>query len=85
MASEEVLMSQALTIALPDDVHQRLLDLSRRRGEPPEALAQVWVTEAVRRSEGDPLRRWAGAFASGVPDAADRHDDYLADSPSPAN
>jgi predicted transcriptional regulator len=73
-------MPQALTIALPDDVHQRLLDLSRRRGESPQALAEALVAEAVRRAAADPLRRWAGAFESGVPDAAERHDDYLADS-----
>jgi predicted transcriptional regulator len=70
-------MSQSLTITLPDDIHSRLVDLSRRQGKSPESVAQTWVSEAVRQAQGDSLRRWAGAFESGVPDAAEQHDDHL--------
>ncbi len=70
-------MSQTLTLALPDDVHRRLLDLSRRRGESPEALAQALVADAIRRADGGPeaAGRTNGAVAS--PEEFERQLDEL--------
>ena len=71
-------MSEHLTIPVPPDLLERLKAASRRLGKKPEELA----AELVDRGLGPPVTpddfmHWAGAFCSDVPDAAERHDDYL--------
>jgi hypothetical protein len=71
-------MSHQLTLDLPDEVYQPLLRRARETGQPLEALIRDCLARAVEApSPPGRLRRWAGAFASDVPDAAERHDEYL--------
>jgi plasmid stability protein len=72
-------------VQLPDEQAAALERAARRRGVSKaavvrEALGQLLAPE--ERVEGEALRRAlaaAGCFASGVPDLAERHDDYLAE------
>jgi hypothetical protein len=71
-------MDHPITLVLPDDVYQALLKNARESGQTPEALASHYLARLVSPNlPGRRLRRWAGAFASGVPDAGLRHDAYL--------
>lgn len=65
-----------LTITLSDAALSRLRDRAAEQHTTPEALLAAEVE--AREADAERLLGWAGAFASGVPDAADRHDDYLA-------
>jgi hypothetical protein len=71
-------MSHQLTLDLPDEVYTSLLRKAEEAGQPLESLVQEWLAQVVLapRPAGR-LRRWAGAFASDVPDAASRHREYL--------
>jgi len=71
-------MTRALTIEIPDEVYQPLVVRAREAGRSPESLAGDLVAQGMRHPGMSPeLRRWAGSVNSGVPDAAQRHDDYL--------
>ncbi len=77
-------MSATLTIEVPDDLFERLRRESSREGTTPEALAAQYLEDSVAKgsagrpeADRDPLLKWIGAVDSDVPDAAERHDDYL--------
>ncbi len=71
-------MRRQLNLDLPDEVYQDLLREAEQAGLPLESLVEGWLARAVRDPKpSGRLRNWAGAFASGVPDAASRHRDYL--------
>ena len=71
-------MSRQLTLDLPDEVYLDLLRKAEQAGLPLESLVGDWLARAVRDPQpAGRLRNWAGAFDSGVPDAASRHRDYL--------
>ena len=68
-------MSQ-IVVELPDELYQPLVQQAQEAGKKPEEFITEWLSRVVRLKQ-DPLRRWAGAFASGIPDAALRHHEYL--------
>ncbi len=71
-------MTHPLTIEVPDEAYQRLVEQARATGRSPESLACDFVVQAVKPKGMSPeLLRWAGAIDSGITDLADRHDDYL--------
>jgi hypothetical protein len=70
-------MSQTLILEIPDDVYKVLTDIARHEGKTPEEMSAQWVATTVERIQHDPVERFIGAFSSGVPDWADRHDEYL--------
>jgi hypothetical protein len=70
-------MAHALTIELSEDVFRTLQTRAAQQGQTPETLAAECVAKSVRAPADDPLLKWAGAFESEVPDAAERHDYYL--------
>ena len=71
-------MTHQLTVEIPEDVYQPLSEQAQATGKTVEAVAAACLAESVRQDKpGSRLRRWAGAWASGVPDASVRHDDYL--------
>lgn len=71
-------MPHQLTLELPDDVFQPLAAKAQELGKTVEAAATACLAETLRpAAPGSRLRRWAGAFDSGVTDAATRHHDYL--------
>jgi len=71
-------MVRHVSSAVPDEVHQSLLPRVQETGRSLEETAADCLTLALRSPKaGEHLRRWTGAWASGVPDASIRHDDYL--------
>lgn len=71
-------MTHQITLAIPDEVYQPLLRQAHETGRPLEIVACDCVAEVVSGlMPGSRLRRWTGAWASNVPDASLRHDEYL--------
>jgi hypothetical protein len=74
---EERRMGHALTLDVPEDVYQVLIQKAEQMLQPPEAVAvQLLATAAQHRSD-DPLEQFIGAFHSHCADWADQHDVYL--------
>jgi hypothetical protein len=71
-------MEHQLTFAVPDEVYQALTETARASGQTVEDAAGACLARMLDPDvRGNRLRRWGGAFTSGVPDAGSRHDDYL--------
>lgn len=72
-------------IQLPEDQAVALQRAARRRGVSKAAVVREALDALLTRESGDPALdralRAAGSGASGVPDLAERHDDYLAEHP----
>jgi len=70
-------MSATLTIELPNELLDRLQRESAKAGKTPEALAIECLDAALAKEPGFAIRRWAGAWASGMTDASLRHDELI--------
>jgi hypothetical protein len=71
-------MTHQLTIDLPDEVYQPLLQRAQATGRTVEAVAKESLADSIRGvPPGSRLRPLAGSWASNVPDAGIRHDEYL--------
>src|SRR5437762_1189084 len=71
-------MTHQLTLQLPDEIYEPLARQAQELGQSVEAVAQSKLSEAVLSpAPGSLLRKWAGAFDSGLPDVATRHHEYL--------
>jgi hypothetical protein len=71
-------MIHPLTLEVPDEIYQHLLRRAQELGQTVEAVASSCLAQSVQgEMPGSRLRRWAGAYASGIPDAASRHHDHL--------
>lgn len=68
-----------LTIALPNDALQKLRERAVSLGTTAEKIVADRVLHDLA-SLDDPFLQLAGFHSSGIPDAARRHDDYLAES-----
>lgn len=70
-------MSAPLTIEVSDELLNWLRQTAAAQGKTPETLAAECLgTHAPQHPSGS-FRRWAGSWASNVPDASLRHDEYL--------
>ncbi len=69
-------MTHPLGLEISDQLWQRLLRQTERKGMKLEELAVAYLTEMVAMDE-DPLLQLAGSVESDVPDAAQRHHEYL--------
>ena len=70
-------MSHTLTLEVPEDVYEALLKTAELTGQPPEALAVQWLTQATQQDARDPVEQFIGAFNSHGSDWLERHDEYL--------
>lgn len=68
-----------LTIALPNEALQKLRDQAVSLGTTAEKLVADRVLHDLAIMD-DPFLQLAGFHSSGIPDAARRHDEYLAES-----
>jgi hypothetical protein len=75
-------MVHQVLLDIPDELYQPLVQEAREVGKRPEEVITDWLTQAVRIRQ-DRLRRWAGAYTSGVPDAALRHHEHLGEALHP--
>ncbi len=69
-------MSHQIILEIPDEVYEPLEQQARKAGKSAEAIINEWL-ERIVQLHHDPLRRWAGSFASGLPDVAEHHHEHL--------
>lgn len=69
-------MPVTLSIEVTDQVWQFLRQTAEQQGKAPEAVAAECLANLTPTPTGG-VRRWVGAWASHVPDASVRHDEYL--------
>ena len=70
-------MLVTLTIEVSDELLQRLRESAERQGKTAEAVAAEYLASLPSGLAAGAVRRWAGSWASNVPDAWLHHDDYL--------
>ncbi|NJR63234.1 MAG: hypothetical protein HC769_33320 [Cyanobacteria bacterium CRU_2_1] len=70
-------MSKTLSIEIPDEIYQTLLQTAERLGQSPEAIVSQWIVTQHHTQSLDPLDSFIGAFKSEFPDWTSRHDEYL--------
>ena len=71
-------MTHQLVLEIPDEVYQPLLRRAQDTGRPLESVAAECLAQAVQApGPSERLRCWAGAIDSGIPDLAQRHDEYI--------
>lgn len=75
-------MSQSLTIQLPDDLQQTLLQRAAQTQLTLEqiiltTLSQQFLQPTAPDLDDDPLFQLAGCITSNIPDLAENHDYYL--------
>ena len=70
-------MGHTLTLDVPEEVYQSLLQQAEQTGQPLEAVAVQLLASATQHRVDDPLERFIGAFHSQDADWADQHDAYL--------
>jgi hypothetical protein len=70
-------MGHTLTLDVPEDVYQSLIQQAEQTGQPPEAVAVQLLASATQHWVDDPLEQFIGAFRSQNADWADQHGTYL--------
>ena len=70
-------MGHMLTLDVPEDVYQSLIQKAEQTGQPPEAVAVQLLATATQYRLDDPLEQFIGAFSSHGANWADQHDAYL--------
>jgi len=70
-------MGRTLTLEIPEEVYEPLAKTAEQMGQTPEEVALQWLVVTARQYADDPIEKFIGAFDSGVPDLATRHDDYI--------
>ncbi len=71
-------MTHQVMLEIPDNIYQSLVRKAQATGRTVEAVANEWLAAAAARIPAESgSRSWIGAFESEVPDAAERHHDYL--------
>jgi hypothetical protein len=70
-------MPATLTVEISDELLECLRQFAAQQGKTPEAVAAEYLANLKANPPAGAVRRWVGAWASNVPDASVRHDDYL--------
>ncbi len=66
-------MGHSITLNLPEKAWQDLLRAGRDRNQPPEAVAEQLLADAV----SDPLMSLFGSLEYHTSDISERHDEYI--------
>ncbi len=70
-------MGHSITLEMPEELYQALIQKAERTGQPPEVVAVQLLATATQHQSGDPLEQFIGAFRTHGADWADQHDAYL--------
>jgi hypothetical protein len=70
-------MKRSLTLELPENVYEALVEKAKQAGRSPEAFAIQLLTAATQTVLDDQLEQFIGAFSRHGSDWADAHDKYL--------
>lgn len=72
-------MSRVLTLQIPQDLYQPLVEIARRRGQSPKEFAVQWLAASIQHFIDDPIEPFIGAIQSNILDWIEHHDQYLGD------
>lgn len=70
-------MASVLSVPVSPELLARLTQRAAEQGTTPEAVAAAELEQELPGPDADPLLACIGMVASDVPDAAERHDEYL--------
>lgn len=70
-------MNQVLTLQIPEDLYQPLVEIAQRRGQSPEEFTLQWLKASIQHFTDDPLEALIGSVQSNIPDWTEHHDRYL--------
>jgi hypothetical protein len=70
-------MTHELTLKLPEEIYQPLVNLAAQKGQTLEELALQCISQASQQSVDDPVEQFIGAMPSNIPNWTDRHDLHL--------
>ncbi|MBC6418022.1 MAG: hypothetical protein GDA44_04125 [Prochloron sp. SP5CPC1] len=70
-------MSQVLTLQIPEEVYQPLVEIAQQRGQSPEEFAIQELIFSIQHFADDPLKPFIGSIQSNIPDWTENHDRYL--------
>jgi hypothetical protein len=70
-------MSHPLTIQIPEELYQPLMNTAVQMGQTPEEVALRWLSEVAQQIADDPIEQFIGAIPSHLPDWTTQHDIYL--------
>ncbi len=70
-------MTHSLTLDLPEEIYQPLLNTAMQNGKRVEEIA-VEVLASVRKTKvADPFEKFIGSIKSDITDLAENHDKYI--------
>ncbi|MBN1937043.1 MAG: hypothetical protein JW934_20460 [Anaerolineae bacterium] len=70
-------MEHTLTLHLPEDIYESLVQAAGETGQSFEGLAIQWLKDAAYYMAHDPFEKFIGALHTQQSDWADRHDRYI--------
>jgi hypothetical protein len=70
-------MSHPLTLQIPEELYQPLIEAAAQMGQTPEEVALQWLSEAAQQIADDPIEQFIGTIPSQIPDWTTQHDVYL--------
>ena len=71
-------MSQILTLQIPEEVYQPLLEIAKRNGKTPEEFTTQWLASSIQHFADDPVESFIGSVNSEIADWTENSDRYLA-------
>jgi hypothetical protein len=66
-------MSHPLTIQIPEELYQPLIDAAAQMGQTPEEVALRWLSEVAQPITDDPIEQFIGAIPSHLPGWTTQH------------
>lgn len=70
-------MKRTLTLEIPDDLYEPLVQLAKQKGQSPEALAAELLIAAGKAALDDPIEKYIGAIKSNTSGWGAQHDEYI--------
>ncbi len=70
-------MSKILTLKVPEEVYQPLVEIAQQRGQSPEEFAIQGLIFSIQHFADDPVEPFIGSVNSNIPNWTEKHDRYL--------
>ncbi|MGK7927948.1 MAG: hypothetical protein AB4290_22370 [Spirulina sp.] len=70
-------MSQVLTLQIPEEIYQPLLEIAQRNGKTPEEFTIQWLASSLQDFANDPVESFIGSVNSEMGDWTNQCDRYL--------
>jgi hypothetical protein len=70
-------MIHELTLKLPEEIYQPLVNLAAQKGQTLEEAVLQCIYQASQQSVDDPIEQFIGAMPSNIPNWTDQHDLHL--------